>query len=57
MLGAVCQGTATYILSRQCEDFFAIYVFQLHPVPFCGAPNFLACSAEKSASVQVTANV
>jgi len=28
-------GTLTYVLSRQWKDLLAIYVFRLHPLPYC----------------------
>eukprot|EP00965_Chrysotila_dentata_P032136 1072227-Pleurochrysis_carterae.AAC.1 len=46
------QGTGVFLISRECADLLSIFVFRLHPVPFCDRAGFLACSPEKGSGVQ-----
>lgn len=58
--------TVTYVLSREWQDLFSIYLFRLHPLPHCsdevgysflgfvvgGTPSGSSCSPEAPASSQ-----
>ena len=43
-------GSLTYVLSRQWKDLLAIYVFRLHPLPYCKPGE---CTPAHSASDQL----